>query len=217
MPRQRERPPCELITWGEVTRLCRHLAGQIQKAGFHPDLVVAIGRGGYVPARLLCDYLDLMALTSIKVEHYLSGSTKRREARVRYPLCESLASEVKGHRVLIVDDVNDSGDTLALAKGHVQSFHPAEVRIAVMHDKTVSQFSVDFFARRIVKWRWIIYPWAITEDVTDFTRRLSPPPASLNELQQRLAEEYHLRIPLRTLRAMQVNGDLLTLDQKRAN
>ena len=51
---------CELISWAEVERLCQRLAGLIKETGFRPDLVIAIGRGGYVPARLLCDYMHIM-------------------------------------------------------------------------------------------------------------------------------------------------------------
>ena len=68
---------CELISWSEVQRLCRRLAIMIRSSNYVPDVVVAISRGGYVPARLICDYLDIMALTSIRTEHYLSGSVKQ--------------------------------------------------------------------------------------------------------------------------------------------
>ena len=61
---------CELISWSEVERLCQHLARLIRESGYRPDLIIAIGRGGYVPARLMCDWLHIMGLTSIKVEHY---------------------------------------------------------------------------------------------------------------------------------------------------
>jgi len=209
MAEQFTRPPCELISWGEVTRLCRRLAVAINDSGFRPDLVVAIGRGGFVPGRLICDNLGLMDLTSIKVEHYLAGSTRRREARIRYPLPRAMAGDVAGRRVLIVDDVNDSGDTLVLASEHLRGFGAAAVRTAVMHDKTVSRFTVDYYARRIVKWRWIIYPWAVTEDIGEFSRRLSPPPADLEELQGRLRQEHGLRVPMTTLREIDTVQPLL--------
>jgi len=51
----REEMRCELISWADVEQRCQHLAGQIRASGFFPDLIIAIGRGGYVPARLLCD------------------------------------------------------------------------------------------------------------------------------------------------------------------
>jgi hypoxanthine phosphoribosyltransferase len=159
---------CELISWAEVERLCQRLAGLIRESGYRPDLVIAIGRGGYVPARLLCDYMHIMELTSIKIEHYLSGANRQEEAVIRYPL----KADIRGLRVLVVDDVNDTGDTLEAATQHLQTFQPGEIRTAVMHDKAVTRFDVDYSARKIIKWRWLIYPWAVNEDVSDFLKRL---------------------------------------------
>lgn len=187
---------CELISWGEAQRLCRRLSAQITASDYQPEIVVAIGRGGYVPARLVCDALDIMALTSIKIEHYLSGSDKQPEAVILYPLCV----DIRGRKVLIVDDVNDSGDTLQLATDHIRSFHPREIRTAVMHDKRVTHYKVDYFAKRIIKWRWLIYPWAINEDVSAFIQRLSPPPKTLVEAQQGLAEQFAIHISIKELR-----------------
>ena len=186
---------CELVSWAEVNRLCYRLSGLIRSSGYQPDIVVAIGRGGYVPARLVCDVLDIMALTSIKIEHYLSGSNKQTQAVIRYPL----SVDIKDQRVLIVDDVNDSGDTLKLATEHIQGFHPQEIRTAVMHDKRVTQYPVDYYAKRIVKWRWLIYPWAMHEDLNAFVSRLTPPPHSLAETQQKLAEQFDINVTTKLL------------------
>ena len=106
-----------MISWSEVQRLCQHLAGLIRESGYRPDLVVAIGRGGYVPARLICDCLHIMGLTSIKIEHYLSGADRQEEAVIRYPL----KADIRGLQVLIVDDVNDTGDTLEIATQHLRA------------------------------------------------------------------------------------------------
>jgi hypoxanthine phosphoribosyltransferase len=186
---------CELISWHEIDRLCRRLAMLIQASAYAPEMVIAIGRGGYVPARLVCDALDMMALTSFKIEHYYSGSDKQPRALIRFPLC----TQVQGLRVLIVDDVNDSGDTLQLAVEHVSLFQPCEIRTAVMHDKRVTHFEVDYCARQIVKWRWLIYPWAVNEDIRAFVQRLSPAPASLDEIRQGLARHFNIRISRRLL------------------
>ena len=91
---------CELISWTEVHRLCRRLASLVKAAGYRPDIVIAIGRGGLVPARLVCDCLDIMALTSIKIDHYSSGSSKQAQAVIRFPLC----TDIRDQRVLLVDD-----------------------------------------------------------------------------------------------------------------
>jgi len=189
---------CELISWSEVQRLCLRLANLVRESEYHPDVVVAIGRGGLVPARLLCDYLDIMALTSIKIEHYLSGSTKQEQAVIRYPLC----TNIENQRVLLVDDVNDSGDTLDVALQHLVSFGPSEVRTAVMHHKTTTHRSVDYHARKIVKWRWLIYPWARVEDISDFIQRLAPVPKTLQEAQQQLSKQYGITISRHELKQL---------------
>ena len=181
---------CELISWPEVQRLCHRLAIMIRSSGYVPDVVVAISRGGYVPARLICDYLDIMALTSIRTEHYLSGSVKQAQVIIRDPLC----ADIKDLRVLLVDDVNDSGDTLELVIKHLQTFHPREIRTAVMHRKTTTCFFEDYYARQIVKWRWLIYPWAVKEDISGFLQRLKPVPETMEQAQQQLAEHFGLII-----------------------
>ncbi|MCK7580840.1 MAG: hypothetical protein MZV65_37935 [Chromatiales bacterium] len=64
-----------------MTLLTRRL-GIETICGFAPDLIVAVAaRGGYVPARLLADYLDVMDLVSLRIEHYTAGARKRRRAR----------------------------------------------------------------------------------------------------------------------------------------
>jgi uncharacterized protein len=160
---------CELITWNRVYALSRLLSLKIRDARYTPDIIVAIGRGGYVPARILADYLDMMALTSMKIEHYARGADKQTEARVKYPLGEN----VTGMRVLVVDDVSDSGDTFQVALAHIRKrFQPAAIKTAVLHHKIVSTYKPDFFAQRVVKWRWIIYPWAVVEDLSGFISRM---------------------------------------------
>lgn len=187
---------CELISWSGVQKMCLRLAGLIRTSGFYPDMVVAIGRGGYVPARLVCDYLDIMELTSIKIEHYLSGSSRQKQAIIRYPLCTDIGNQ----RVLLVDDVNDSGDTLKVAVQHLQAMRPSEIRTAVMHQKIISDFSVDYYARKVIKWRWLIYPWAVNEDIAGFLKQLSPVPQSLQAAQQLLARHFDIKISTQHLR-----------------
>ncbi len=186
----------ELISWMEVQRLCLRLADMIITSGYQPEIIIAIARGGYVPARLLCDYLDIMDLTSIKIEHYLSLANKKEQATIRYPLC----TDIKNRRVLLVDDINDSGDTLDIAVNHLNSFQPDEIRIAVMHHKIVSHFSVDYYARKIIKWRWVTYPWAITEDIGNLLRQISPPPENIEKAQQQLMQQFGIHISRKRLK-----------------
>lgn len=180
---------CELVSWSMSQRLARRLALAIRDSGYHPDVIVAIARGGFVPARILCDYLRITNLTSIRIVHYTTGARKAGEAR----LTEGLGVDVRDARVLIADDVSDTGDTLALARRHVEDFAPAEVRIAVVHHKRGASVQPDYYAHHVVRWRWITYPWAVLEDVSGFIEQMATRPHSAEEAARRLEQDYGMR------------------------
>lgn len=186
---------CEYISWSRFYALSRKLTYRVHDSGFNPDIIVAIGRGGYMPARIISDFLQVMNLTSFKMEHYL-GTHKKHAVVVRYPLSQG----VSGNRVLLVDDVCDTGDTFAVAGRHLEEhMQPAEIRSAVIHHKKTSRFIPDYYASRVVKWRWIIYPWAVAEDISEFIRQMQPYPENIAEMQAFLAREYGVRLPLQLL------------------
>ncbi len=159
---------CELISFREACRLSRLLARKIKDSGFQPDLIVAIGRGGYVPARMVADFLLFNDLTSMKIEHYTRAADMQEKARIKFPI----SVDISGKKVLIADDVTDTGETLCLAVDYVQSLNPAEIRTAVLQHKICSAFTPDFYVQKIVKWRWIIYPWARYEDLAGFAEKV---------------------------------------------
>lgn len=159
---------CELISFSEVLRLSKILALKIKASGYKPDLIVAIGRGGYVPGRLVCDFLLFDNLTSMKIEHYARAANMREEARIKFPI----PVDITGKKILIVDDVTDTGETLNLAVDYALSLKPADLRTAVLQHKTCSALKPDFYAQKIIKWRWIIYPWARYEDFAGFAEKI---------------------------------------------
>lgn len=190
-----ERIPCELPTWDDVYELARDLALRIRADGFDPDLIVAIGRGGYTPGRLMADFLHKKELTSFRIRHYGAGATREPEARV----VGSLDDDLAGRSVLVVDDVNDSGETLEAAVAFVRARGAGAVRTAVLQQKGTSRFRADYVAAHVGDWRWIIYPWAVVEDVTAFVQAMEPPPRSPAEAAPRLAERHGIHLSERTL------------------
>lgn len=178
--------PCELVSWELFDTLARTLARQIRESGDRIDLIVGIGRGGYMPARMMSDILGIMNLASFKIEHY-HGSVKSKAAFVRYPL----VAEVAKRHILLVDDVSDSGDTFHVALQHIESRgKPSQVKTAVLHHKTVSTFEPDHYAATVKQWRWIIYPWAVTEDLAVLIGGLEPPQREIDAIQRQLLENH---------------------------
>lgn len=186
----RQNQPCELISWGRFQTLSRALATSVRQSGYTADMIVAIGRGGYMPARLLSDYLGIMNLTSFKIEHY-RGARKHAAAVIQYPL----SAVVQDKRVLLVDDVSDSGDTFTVAVEHImQCGSPAQIRTAVLHHKITSRFIPDYYARKIVKWRWLIYPWAVSEDIASFIAAEITLPAPIDGIVAQINARHGIRV-----------------------
>ena len=181
---------CELVSWHAVARHTNRLADKIKQDQFIPEIVIAIARGGYVPARIICDRLDIYNLTSIRIAHYTGGSNKLEQARLSMPL----SIDIRGMNVLLVDDVTDTGDTFKLAYEHVNSFAPHAIKTAVIHHKMVSCILPDYYATIVRKWRWIVYPWAVTEDITGFISKMSPKPRTFVEASQFLAQHYGITL-----------------------
>lgn len=178
---------CTFVTWEEQYRLARVLAGKIRSSGYRPDLVIAIGRGGYIPARILCDLLSLPRLTSVKVEHWGTPAEMEDQAVIRYPLCIT----IRGEKVLIVDDVTDTGDSMAVVVEYVKGLGPSELKTAVLQHKEVSGFLPDYFAEVCPTWQWIVYPWALHEDLLGFTKRvLAEGSHTPGELSEELASRF---------------------------
>ncbi len=200
-----ERLRCELVSQKTVYDLTYKLADQIRASDYHPDLVVAISRGGFTPARVLCDVLGLFNLTSIRVVHYRKAAVHEQQAYVKYPLCMDIA----GQRILLVDDVNDTGDTLKTARAHLEGLGPTEVRIAVLHEKACSPVRAEYVAESLDEWRWLIYPWAVVEDVGGFLNEMTPPPDDASHAADWLQKTYGLQLPNDQL------SHLLSLIQKK--
>lgn len=182
---------CELISQETVYDLVYRVAERVRASAYHPDLVIAISRGGFTPARVLCDVLGLFNLTSIRVVHYSKAAIHDQQAYVKYPLC----IDITGQRVLLVDDVNDTGDTLQVARAHLEGLGPTEVRIAVLHEKVRSPLRAEYVGETLEEWRWLIYPWAMVEDVGGFLREMTPPPSDTEQAADWLRQTYGLAVP----------------------
>jgi len=79
------RIPVKLVSWEDIVNWAWELANKIKRDGYRPDIIVALARGGYVPARLLCDFLDVENLVSIQSQHWTEAAKKEERAIIKYP------------------------------------------------------------------------------------------------------------------------------------
>lgn len=149
----------------EIEDLCYKLARRVKGSGYKFDMIVAIGRGGWIPARYLADYLgNIINVASVKVEHYIAINT-RTEARIT----QDVSADVRGKKVLLVDDVSDSGDSLILAKRHLEEQGAKTVRVATIHHKPWSAFVPDYYVK--LTRCWVIYPWMYKENLEELKKK----------------------------------------------
>jgi len=180
---------CEVMDWELFYNLAKRVAEKIKASGYRPDFVVGLARGGWVLARVLCDLLGVKDLVSLKVEHWGVTATPDGRARLKYPF----RIDLSGRRVLVVDDITDTGESMRLATEYVEKLNPAEIRTATLRHIEGSKFVPDYYGDEIT-WRWVIFPWNFTEDLCNIVPKVAGECADIEELRRRLKEDYKIDI-----------------------
>ncbi|HEX7805756.1 MAG TPA: phosphoribosyltransferase [Cellulomonas sp.] len=170
-PGQRLPDDREILDWELFGQATRSLARAVVASGFEPDIVVAVARGGLLPGGALSYALGTKAVGTLNVEFYTGIDTRLPGPVVLPPLLDTDAFH--GLRALIVDDVADTGETLALVR-ELMASHCAEARTAVLYAKPHSIVTPDYVWRRTD--RWITFPWSALPPVD----RPASTPASMN-------------------------------------
>jgi hypothetical protein len=155
---------CTITNWEYIYGLCREVSEQVKADNFDPDVVVALARGGWFAGRVICDFLGLDDLTSLKMEHYVGTAEKSGEPTVRYPMPEG---SVEGKDVLIIDDIADTGGSIKRAHEYVNDRDAGQVRTATLQLLQTSEFEPEFVGERLEEWTWMVYPWNFIEDMVD--------------------------------------------------
>lgn len=148
----------EILTYELFGRAVRELARSVADSGYVPDIVLGIARGGLMPAGALAYALDCKNLFTISVEFY-TGVDSRLDVPVMLPPFLD-ARDLDAAKVLIVDDVADTGRTIELVRDFCAG-HVAEARTAVLYAKPQSLLAPDYSWRRTD--HWINFPWSSEE------------------------------------------------------
>ncbi|UCH57833.1 MAG: phosphoribosyltransferase [Candidatus Bathyarchaeota archaeon] len=169
-------------SWDDIQRLSEAVAAKVMEHGYEPDLIVAVSRGGFDPARIMCDQLMVRRLASVQVEYYNDVGSTTDVPRIIYPL----NADVNGLKILVVDDVSDTGTSLKAAKEHVESRGATEVRVATLHIKPWTTLKPDYHAAETDA--WIVYPWEPIESMLSIAAMLKYKGLSPSEIKEKLME-----------------------------
>jgi hypothetical protein len=139
------------LTWDVFGELCRALAVKVAQSGYAPELVVGIAKAGVIPgavvaSMLACDFFSMK----------ISRDTDSGKMRARPKIIQAAPREALGKRVLIVDEITTSGDTLRMATNALRQVGPAEIKTATNFVKAGS-FKPDFYALETTS--TVVFPW----------------------------------------------------------
>jgi len=186
----------ELVSWETVYKLSRALSKQVLESGYKPDIIIGLARGGWVPARNLCDFMGIKDLISLKTEHWGITANPDGKAVLKFPLNVDL----KGKKVLVVDDITDTGESMKLGAEHVRTQGPAEIRTATLHHVENCAYVPDYVAQEI-SWRWMLYPWCFTEDLINLVKNCmeNEERFHLEAVKEGLEDTYEIGVSLQEL------------------
>ena len=186
---------CEIMSWELFDRLAKSVADKIKASGFKPDFMVGLARGGWVLSRVLCDYIGVKDLVSLKVEHWGVTATPDGKAQIKYPFDIDLT----GRNVLVVDDITDTGESMKIAEEYVQSKNPASIKTAALRHIEGSKFTPDFYGD-VIKWRWVVFPWNFVEDMCNIVPKVSEGAESLDEVKKRLKAKHNIDLSIEQIK-----------------
>ena len=143
----------EIFDYEEFGQGIRWLGQQLVDDDWIPDCVLGVVRGGLFVAAGIAYALDLKDVRHVNVEFYTDrGETLPEPVLVGQ---EPYLADLSGKRVLVADDVADTGATLHFVRKLLPA--DAEVRVAVLYSKPASTYPPELAWRSTDK--WIRFPW----------------------------------------------------------
>ncbi len=147
----------EILSWDDIDALIQHLLPQLNGPY---DALVMVTRGGIVPGGIISEALDIRTVLTAAVAFPAAGH--RPEAWLAWPTFLQFPSEeqIRGRRVLVVDDIWNSGRAITAVRGRIET-QGGYPELAVLHYKPgrtlFSAKGPDYYAA--VTNAWIVYPW----------------------------------------------------------
>lgn len=167
-------------SWDRIYDLLLMLAKIIVDDNYRPDLIVGIARGGWIVARILSDLLDIKEVANIRVEFY----EDLRLTRERPSITQEVSLDVRGKRILLCDDVADTGKSLKIASDYLNNKGVSEIKISTLHLKPTSIVCPDYYVSETDA--WIIYPWEVFETIKSIIRKLEKEGKGSEEIEKEL-------------------------------
>ena len=161
------------VSYNTVHKMVAKLAREITASGFDPDVIVAIGSGGFIPARMIKTHIN-RPIFAVGISYY-GVDHKHREHPTKIQWIDEVQEQLKGKNILLIDEVDDTRATLGYCVGELLKYQPKEVAVLILHNKLKAK-DVEFppeikryYPAMEVEDIWIKYPWD-AEDIEEHDR-----------------------------------------------
>ncbi len=161
-----------VLNWTDIDSLARRLYHQIKKARFQPEIILGISRGGWIPARLLSDMFEAecpflgntsSVLATMQIKFY-TGIAETHKSPV---VAQDVGVDIYQKKILLVDDLADTGESLECALDYLSLKKPKVVQIATLLYKPWSKVKPHYFVEEATE--WVVFPHEYYEFMTERT------------------------------------------------
>jgi hypothetical protein len=150
----------KIVSWKNIEDGCLSIAEKIPANDI--DLIIAIARGGLVPARILANYLNVSKIVTVGASIYDKNNQKADNIDIYQNIGTDFKEKklISESNVLVVDDLSDSGDTFAyILLSLCETTAPRSVKSAALYVKPGAKYVPDFYYSKLKTKPWIVFPW----------------------------------------------------------
>jgi len=165
-------------TWEEYHELSQKLAEKLIIKEKPFDRIIGIARGGLTLGHIMSDFLRI-PISMIAIQSY---TDIKQQGQVT--ITGILHTSIKTQRVILVDDVADTGKTLVRAESYLRSYQPESITTATLYFKPRSIFKPDYHIIETTK--WILFPYEVTEMIILLSQKLVEEGKTKTEIQAEL-------------------------------
>lgn len=155
------------VGYASIHKLVKSLADRLMASGYDPDVIVAIGSGGFIPARIMKTFIN-RPIFAVGISYYgLDQKHFTHPQKIQW--IDEAQQQLRGKRVLLIDEVDDTRATLSYCVGELLKYEPREIAVLVLHNKLkpkdadFPQQITRYFAGLEIEDLWIKYPWDAIE------------------------------------------------------
>lgn len=160
-----------LVDWKKIDKINKKITKEIKEDKYIPDIIISIVRGGMIPSVLISHKLNVRNVLNITIKETVDDTINSKKLKPKISNI-SLLKEVTGKKILVVDDIVGSGETLKELKKEVIKYSPTEIRTAIFFINEVNwkksnndinyKGIVDYIGEKLKG--WVVFPWEIKEN-----------------------------------------------------